>query len=138
MKLINFLAVFLSLEVLAHGEGKPGPHGGHVRMPGSFHTELVLDQKSAKIYLLDLAFKDPSLKDSSVKMSLEAKNNSKEAPCAPKETYFDCELPNDINEFSSIKVIAIRNGVKGKEVLYPLPLSFTGSEPIPGNHSHNH
>jgi hypothetical protein len=50
----------------AHGEDKAGPNGGFIRMPGAFHTELVPSGKDKlKVYLLDIQWKNPSLKNSS-------------------------------------------------------------------------
>ena len=47
----------LSVNLFAHGEDKPGPHGGYIRMPGSFHTEVVKEKAGYRVYLLDINWK---------------------------------------------------------------------------------
>ncbi len=61
----------LSLNVFAHGEDKPGPHGGFIRMPGAFHTEVVKEKEGYRVYLLDINWKNPSVLDSAVLASIE-------------------------------------------------------------------
>lgn len=77
---------FLS-KALSHGEDKPGPNGGFIRMPGAFHTELIVEPKngSLKIFLLDINFM--SLKTEAAKVS--AQHRSKKGSVA-----FVCERKN--------------------------------------------
>lgn len=46
-KLLLTSAIALSWSSsFAHGEGKPGPNGGEIRMPGAFHTEAITVEKN--------------------------------------------------------------------------------------------
>ena len=46
MKAYLFLMAMLVSSILAfaHGEDKPGPHGGHIKMPANFHTEVIASE----------------------------------------------------------------------------------------------
>lgn len=76
----------ISIHSFGHGEDKPGPNGGFIRMPGVFHTEIVFDKKddSFHLFLLDIEFKNPTVKNSSVDAMLEQKRN--------KKVKFSCEV----------------------------------------------
>ncbi len=140
MKILLPLLVITSFNVFAHGEKVPGPHGGHIRMPGAFHTELVLNSDSAKVYLLDARFKNPMTKNSQVGLFLNSHHESKEISCKVKEDHFDCPLPAKLTGISEISVKAVRNGAKGQEAKYPLPLSFPQAPkaaPAQDDHSHH-
>lgn len=140
MKILLSLLVISSFNAFAHGENVPGPHGGHIRMPGAFHTELVLNSDSAKVYLLDARFKNPMTKNSQVGLILNSHHESKEISCIVKEDHFDCPLPAKLTGFSGISVKAVRNGAKGQEAKYPLPLSFPQAPkaaPTQDDHSHH-
>ena len=66
LKLIISILIssLVGLTAFAHGEDKPGPHGGHIRMPANFHTEVIQDlDGSFHIYLLDMQFKEPIVKN---------------------------------------------------------------------------
>lgn len=91
------ISLFFALNAFAHGEDKPGPSGGFIRMPGAFHTELVPDSKgqSFQVYLLDINFKNPTVKDSSVEMQLEQKDN--------KIINFNCSTMGDNHFFCKPK-----------------------------------
>ncbi len=126
--------VLTSLSAFGHGENKPGPHKGHIRMPGPFHTELVLESSVVKIYLLDMNFKNPTTLNSKVVLLLKEKTD--EILCVDKESYFECPLPGQSTNYLGINVKAIRNGVVGKVVYYPLPLTF--SKPVATSDDHSH
>lgn len=115
------LSMFLVSYAFAHGENKPGPHGGHIRMPGAFHTELVLQSPMAKVYLLDIGFKNPTTKNSKLSMKVVSGQNLKEVSCSLKDVYFECHIPN-VEAVKEIQVKATRDGVAGKEITYSLPL----------------
>lgn len=135
MKKIFFLLTFLPCLALAHGEDKPGPNGGHVRMPGAFHTELVLGKDgSAHIYLLDMEFKNPTTKDSQV--SVTAFNKKKEVTFSCSEmagNHFHCVASAPLDKKAKIVVKATREKVPGNEAVYQLPLPAFSQ----GSH-HNH
>lgn len=120
-----FMFVVLEGIAFAHGEDKPGPHGGYITMPGPFHVEVVPEPgKNIKIYLLDLKFKNPLTVHSSVKATLQNQDKL-ELKCEKEKTFFSCGLKKGMS-LSKGKIIveASRNGVKGSPAEYHLPLSF--------------
>ena len=136
--------VFLSFSILllassfatAHNENLPGPHGGHIQMPANFHTEVVPDSdKSYHIYLLDLQFQNPTVKNSNVKAyTINGSKHKTGLKCAVMgEDHFHCISPKPINKgFLIIK--AMREGTKASmEAKYILPLKAftTKSENLP-------
>lgn len=130
------LSMFLTSYVLAHGENKPGPHGGHIRMPGAFHVELVLQSHMAKVYLLDIGFNNPSTKNSRLSMKVISGQNLKEVSCASKNEYFDCHIPS-VEAVNKIQVKATRAGVIGKEMTYDLPLMEFKNNASPSTDDHS-
>ena len=118
--LIHFFA-FCSL-AFAHGEDKPGPHGGYIRMPGNFHTEVLQDKRNLKVYLLDAEWKNPSVSNSSVKMTV----NGKPLECRAEGNLFICPLlPNtDLKRKGKLVLEAKREGSVGNPVTYALPLKL--------------
>ncbi|MBO9665966.1 MAG: hypothetical protein J7501_04070 [Bdellovibrio sp.] len=137
------LILFLPLTVLAHGEEKPGPNGGHVRMPGPFHTELEIDSvQGAHIFLLDLNFQNPTVKDSAVEVSFKgekAKNNVTYKCGIMGGNHFHCVPQGKIAGKGVLKVKATREKAVGNEVTYDIPLKpFTNvSDNKPVDHSHH-
>lgn len=139
MKFFMLVAFLMTgLKVFAHGENKPGPHGGNVLMPGPFHTELLLVAEVATVWLLDMAFKNPTTENSQVTLTANNKDQSVSAECTNKKIFFECRFPQKISDYPWIKIKAVRKGVKGKEALYSLPLMFTGPASSPEDHSHHH
>lgn len=120
------IAVFLLPSLCwAHGENKPGPHGGHIRMPGAFHTELVLEEdQSLSIYLLDMNFESPQIKDSNVEVFLKSKKGEKiPFKCMPmNEDHFHCMPEKKFSLKGELKIKAVRNKAAGNEAVYKLPL----------------
>jgi tRNA splicing endonuclease len=109
---------------LAHGEDKPGPNGGYVRMPGAYHTEVIQDGKNKlKVYILDLQFKNPSTDQSKLEISHSSKVK---ATCEPKENYFQCSFAEsvDLSKKGKLTVTSQRKDQVGMVVSYPLPLKF--------------
>ena len=131
------LSMFLASYAFAHGENKPGPHGGHIRMPGAFHTELVLQSHMARIYLLDMGFKNPTIKNSALSMKVISGETLKQVSCSSKDVYFECHIP-DVEAAKGIQVKATRNGARGKEITYALPLMvFKNNVSTSTDHSHH-
>ncbi len=117
---------------LAHGEDTEGPHGGYIRMPGNFHTELAPQRnKTIRLYILDFDFKNPTTKDVTVEMNWQKgsgkKGGGKKAQkspitCTAIADYFQCDT--DLSKYSvgdSIEVIVQVGKEKGAAVSYPFP-----------------
>ena len=83
---IFVFSAFASLTQLdfafAHGENVLGPNGGHIRMPGAFHTELVqTSDQGFKVFLLDVDWKNPVTSNSAVEARLRIKRSEQSIPC---------------------------------------------------------
>lgn len=133
--------LLLSVNSFAHGEDKPGPNGGFLRMPGAFHTELLPDpqDQSFHVSLLDLYFKNPTVKNSSLEMTLEQKRNKVNFTCKVMGgNHYHC-VPDKAYKADSGKVtlIAKREDAKGTAV-YHLPLSWTKKESTAGHQEMDH
>ena len=117
------LLILASAQTWAHGESLPGPYGGFISMPGAFHVELVpIGGTRLKVYLLDVQFKNPTAKDSSVGLL----HGSTAANCRKRENYFVCELPDsvDLKKPGKLTITAVREKQVGNTVAYTLPLKF--------------
>ena len=123
-----FSSLFLNSHgAFAHGVDKPGPHGGFIRMPGAFHTEVLPQGKNKlKIYLLDINWKAPSLSQSSLEVTLEDGNLKNKAQCHTKDDYYLCSFQNtvDLTQKGNLKVLAQRENQKGEEDSYELPFKL--------------
>lgn len=118
------MTVLATVKTWAHGEDKPGPHGGFISMPGAFHVELVpVSKNKVKAYLLDIDWKNPTVKDSSVELSRGQVN----AKCTMDYDFFTCEFPKpvDLTKKGQIDVKATREKQIGNSVSYQLPLKLT-------------
>lgn len=126
------------LQSQGHGEDKPGPHGGNVRMPGAFHTELLKSGDSEfSVYLLDINWKNPTTKNSALSAVLQPKGaneGAKQIQCKPQKTSqetsmktaFVCLLPKNLkwSELQTITLKPKRDGQVGIDMPYQLPLQF--------------
>lgn len=122
--IISILAsILISHTAFAHGEDKPGPNGGHIRMPGSFHTEVVTEKNgNFKIYLLDLEFKNPTLKNSKVDVKIIQGSKSTQVKCTEKEIYFSCTNTLGLKS-GQLSIEATRDNAKASmKADYELPL----------------
>ena len=121
----------------AHGEDKPGPHGGVIRMPGAFHTEVVAQGDNAiDVYLLDIHWKNPIVKDSSLNVIHVDGERQTALNCKPRETLFSCQGESAAFKSGSLTVKASRLGTQGIEVTYPLPLRVGPTGVGAGHHHH--
>lgn len=128
-KLTNLAILTITLVssslAFGHGEDKLGPHSGFVRMPGAFHTEVVkITNKKFKIYLLDIEWKNPSLKDSSVEATLATKSGEEQAVCETKDNYYECSLKNGSLKKGVLNIQAKRENATGGIATYKLPLKL--------------
>lgn len=124
----SFFALLLqsATPALAHGEDTPGPSGGYIKMPGAFHTELVPTGKdTVQVYLLDMTFKNPTVKNSKVDGKLRSKEGVEMLfSCTQEATFFQCKLPASLAAHAGghLILIAEREGQKGVPASYDLPL----------------
>ncbi len=118
----------LSISALAHGEKIFGPHKGYIRMPGTFHTELVAQKDgSFLIYLLDLQNKNPSANNSSVVVQIKTENKTIQLECMVMDNYFHC--PNSaVVKKGEVRILANRQGVKAGVAIYELPLQLKSAD----------
>jgi len=125
----------LSVHVFAHGENKPGPHGGYIRMPGAFHTEVVKEKNGYRIYLLDMNWKNPSVLDSSVSANILAGKKKTELTCTKELNSYFCK--SSLAEKGELNITAKREGQTGIVAQYKLPLKFEDPQnEMPAHHSH--
>ncbi len=127
-----------------HGEDKPGPNGGFIRMPGAFHTELVpVEKNQLKVFLSDMEFANPTLLNSKVELELAGKISQK-ANCMGHQTHYLCSFKKDVdlNQPGKLIVRSQRMGQKGMDMTYDLPLSLKKSEAAKEDkeedHHHHH
>jgi len=142
MNLKHLLSIFIFLAAAnagAHGEEKPGPHGGHIKMPGGFHTELEIDPaQGAHIFLLDMNFENPTVKDSSVSAIFKTPKEQIPYNCAVMGgNHFHCVPTKKLPNKGELVIKATRSNAVGNEVSYPVPLkAFEGnSKATPQDHS---
>lgn len=123
---ISVLFSSLMFGVTRHGEGKLGPHGGFVRMPGEFHVEILpAEAKQLKVYLLDLQNREPLIIASSVRGTLKQNNKEFEFTCISDHDYFLCQLPQESNlDSGELHLRTVRREAVGRLAVYKLPLSL--------------
>lgn len=125
-QLFPILITIIAMRAGAHGEDRLGPNGGYIKMPGAFHTELVPTEKNSfKIYLLDLEWKNPSTKNSSVALSFHSKEKAI-AKCGIEKNYYLCSFDPkiDLTKKGELIVQSKREGQVGNEAKYSVPLTL--------------
>lgn len=129
--LFTLLAITLLTAQLAkaHGEDKPGPHGGYIKMPANFHTELVpAADGSFMIYLIDIQFQNPVIENSKVKVFFNSGKKKITLNCTPMKDHFHCFSKQPIKK-GILSVRATRSGNSATmDAKYDLPLK--SSEPV--------
>ncbi len=134
------ILLVISLKAFAHGEDKFGPNGGYLKMPGGFHTEVVPEKDGKiKIYLLDINFKNPTVKNSKVTASIN-NDSKKDLKCTGKRNHFICETTKAELTKGTLNIVAERSTVKGAEAIYELPLALAkpGTEMKEEDHGSHH
>lgn len=144
MKQLIFFTLFtlLSTQVAsAHGDNKLGPNGGYLKMPSSFHTELVpVDAKTFNVFLTDIQFKNPETKNSKVEMFFEKNNATIAFNCAPTaQNFFKCTTKDSVPDKGQIIIKATRLGIVGVNANYEYPLKLKGEKTeAPDPHAGHH
>lgn len=116
--------------VFAHGEDKPGPHQGFIKMPGAYHTEVVAaGDRGLKVYLLDMEWKNPQVANSSVNATFKSgKAISIPAKCETGKDHFICYFSKGVTLKGPGQIVieSTRDGQKGNAAIYDLPLTLPG------------
>ena len=140
--LVSSLLLLASSFSSAHGEDKPGPNGGYIRMPGGFHTEILATAPNRlKVYLLDINWKNPVVKDSSVEVAhATASTTAPSIECKAKKDHFVCELPKTVNlkEVGTLTLKSTRAKQVGVAATYTLPLSYKPEAAVPPTKDDHH
>lgn len=121
------LAFILPTVSMGHGDDKPGPHGGYIKMPGAYHTELVFEKEyNFYFYLLDANFQSPIVIDSSIDVVFKTSDLEIPQSCKPKEIYFLCVMPEGVTAATLNKIVvkSKRANKVGRDVVYGFPLHF--------------
>ena len=142
--LLGLTVICASVLAFAHGEDKPGPHKGYIRMPGAYHTEVVeLGPRRLRVYLLDIKWANPSVKNSSLELIYEPAHEPRQsswvqAKCTIEKNSYLCEFPEtvDLTHKGRLRVKSQRQEQKGNEVQYSLPFSLEA--PAPAKHGGHH
>ena len=109
--MIVLVSLFMTAHLFAHGGNKPGPHGGKIKMPGMFHTELLIkSHHNFRVYLLDMKFENPVIKKSKVQYSL---NGSDKVICEPTKSFFLCKTKKMLKGSYTLKLFVKRHKMKG-------------------------
>ncbi|HRK08825.1 MAG TPA: hypothetical protein PLZ57_13750 [Pseudobdellovibrionaceae bacterium] len=123
-----FVALVLgSTTAWAHGEDHAGPNGGEIRMPGGFHVEAKLVGTQLKVWLLDINIKNPSVKNSNLVAEIvptAGKAKTLRGKCQAATDHFVCDFSREAYAQSKLVVKATREGSKGQDAVYALPLKF--------------
>lgn len=121
--LISLTVLLAAIFASAHGEDKPGPNGGYIKMPANFHTELVpIADGTFKVYLLDIQFQNPTVEKSNIKVVAISGKNKIAVNCVPMNDHFHC-TPKKSFKTGSLTIKATRNSTKASmDAKYTLPL----------------
>lgn len=138
--LLTSILLAASVNAFAHGEDKLGPNGGYLKMPGGFHTEVVPEKDGKlKVYLIDINFKSPTVKNSKVAASIN-NGSKKDLNCTAKRDHFICDSTKADLKKGTLNIIAERSETKGAEAVYELPLALAkpGTEMKGEDHGSHH
>jgi hypothetical protein len=124
-KYAAILALILAQPVFAHGEDELGPHSGYIRMPGTYHVEVIPAKDELQIMLLDVNFKNPTVLNSSVKVRIKNGNNAYLLRCKSEDNYFSCPISANLLTNKSLLIVqSTRQFEHGAQVEYPLPFAL--------------
>lgn len=125
---LEFVTLLMTLTLgnlaFAHGMNKPGPNGGYVMMPGTYHVELVSTDAETKVYILDVNFKKLPIDRAAVSLTLKG---AKDFPvkCSKETEFFRCDIKGtELKMYKELTVNSSKAGEKTVPSVYKLPLSF--------------
>lgn len=114
---------FYSSPSWAHGEDRPGPRGGFVEMPGSYHSELVWGKTDIRVYLIDMEYRHPQVENSNVELTYKNAKITEKLKCRPRQDHFSCALSPKVRKTQGqLELQSTRLGQIGNRVVYSLPL----------------
>lgn len=136
-----FILLFLQLlagYIFAHGENKPGPHGGFVEMSKNIHTEVNPDKDgSFHIFLLDGNMENPTIKNSSLSASIKSGKKEVKLDCTTMGgTHFHCKPKAERPKDGQLILNAKRDGVIADPITYQLA-TLKPAEAKKEDHSHH-
>lgn len=110
---IFVLIVLSALQLFAHGEDKPGPHGGKIEMAKNVHTEVAADKDgSFHIFLLDGNLLNPTVKNSSLDGSIKTSKEEIKLDCSVMGgTHYHCKSKAVRPKDGKLNLKANRDGV---------------------------
>lgn len=121
--IVTALLMLPFIDANAHGTNKLGPNGGYIRMPSTYHLELVQKDDLTQVYFLDMHFKTLSTKDSSLHFVLKGANDL-EVPCVNRDDHFECDTK--LKKAEKFKAVELKSSVNPKAKVfttqYDLPL----------------
>lgn len=141
MKQLISLLFTLPLIAFAHGEDKLGPNKGYIKMPSNYHTEVVPDGTNRiKVYLLDINWKNPSVKQSKLEAIHKEGANTTKALCLAGKDHYICSFPKtiDLSKSAELVINSQREGQKGAAATYPLPFKLEKSNTGHTGHGGHH
>ena len=119
---IVFTLLFAST-CFAHGEDKPGPHNGAIRMPGAYHIEVIPGKDALNIMLLDINFKNPTVLNSFIKVKIKHGKNAYALRCESMDNYYSCPVSTKLlARKGTLSIESERQMAEGIPVEYALPL----------------
>lgn len=138
MKLVIILmAICLNTKAFAHGEDKPGPHGGKIEMAKNVHTEVNADKDgSFHIFLLDGNVENPTVKNSALEATIKSNNKDIKLNCSVMGgTHFHCKSKDARPKEGKLLLKAKRDSVE-VDVSYDLSM-FNVNSKSSETHSHH-
>ncbi len=121
---LAFVTLLFSFAAFGHGMNKPGPNGGYIRMPGTYHVELVSTDAETKVYILDMNFNKLPVASAQVSMSLKG---AKDFPikCSKDTDSFKCDIKGgELKMYKELTINSSKAGEPSVGSIYKLPLSF--------------
>ncbi|MEI7973054.1 MAG: hypothetical protein WCH11_01665 [Bdellovibrio sp.] len=107
----------------AHGENRPGPRGGFVEMPGAYPSEPVRVGRDLRVYLIDIEYRHPEVKNSSVELTYKSAKITEKLKCRPHQDHFSCSLTPKVRKTQGrLELKSMRLGQVGNMVTFSLPL----------------
>ena len=138
MKLLIILAsVFINAKAFAHGEDKPGPHGGKIEMAKNVHTEVNADKDgSFHIFLLDGNIENPTVKNSSLEATIKSMKKEIKLNCSVMGgSHFHCKSREARPKEGQLFLKAKRENVH-VDIVYDLA-AFNENPKPQGGHEHH-